>query len=507
MTRKDDDRNDEQRRLRFVAEVRDRRDAPVDATGTTLREVTVYPFRDREGRGENGVRELRATSGTVRTGKAYAERLDAGKVKKKLSELARARAGAGFAADSEFVEWESKCNGEPSLAGLDAVRASGSSQFTANGLHWTLDQLNLERSRVVVVDLRQEPHAFLDAGVVTWIADQDIRDHALLGATREAARDAERELIAGLRGATDSEAWFELAAEIGVSDVFGLQDLYTMLVKIDGMRRSNDTLRKAGLKLRLRQFGATDDTAALRRLENNRSKLAELVLKPGRPIKLYHKPDKAMSKEQKQREKGQWPLWRAEEVFQIHTVQSEEELIGRMRGLQYRRLYVPDHEIPESDQDVDDFVGWVNDRSDAWFHLHCRGGKGRTTTFMCMIDALRTAHVEGLTAFDIVYRQWMIGGSNLDGAREQIVKAAAEALAKHPNDPEDPHGLRRGLDSNYKLRPAFDRATFVRNFVEYARATRGGKTKTWSNWVKGRKGTSLNVAAERMLLTQYEQMP
>lgn len=53
-------------------------------------------------------------------------------------------------------------------------------------------------------------------------------------------------------------------------------------------------------------------------------------------------------------------------------------------------MWVTDHCRP-NDHTVDAFVDLVRRHyrnSDFWLHIHCHGGDGRTTTFMCMLDML-----------------------------------------------------------------------------------------------------------------------
>jgi hypothetical protein len=58
----------------------------------------------------------------------------------------------------------------PSRAGLDTLRASGSAQFTAAQLRAIVERVGRP---LVVVDLRQESHGFLDGQAVSWYAMHD----------------------------------------------------------------------------------------------------------------------------------------------------------------------------------------------------------------------------------------------------------------------------------------------------------------------------------------------
>ncbi|MFC5720705.1 hypothetical protein ACFP1Z_11075 [Streptomyces gamaensis] len=131
-------------------------------------------------------------------------------------------------------------------------------------------------------------------------------------------------------------------------------------------------------------------------------------------------------------------------------VQSEEET-ARAAGLGYLRLTVPDHHRPQ-DEEVDRFVAFVRKQSpDTWLYFHCRGGKGRTTTFMAMYDMMRNAQRVGYE--DILRRQQLLGGTDLLGADDT---EGGQALA---------------------------RKEFLRSFHAYARTNTDGFATPYSTWV------------------------
>lgn len=125
-------------------------------------------------------------------------------------------------------------------------------------------------------------------------------------------------------------------------------------------------------------------------------------------------------------------------------------------GAGYLRLAVADHHRPD-DAVVDRFVRWHRSVAPGtWLHFHCRGGAGRTTTFLAMVDMLRNA---GEVSFEgILERQWRIGGTRLD------------AFA-------DKQGERRSA--------ARARLDFLRRFYDYARANPGGRPQSWGPWLAG----------------------
>ena len=98
------------------------------------------------------------------------------------------------------------------------------------------------------------------------------------------------------------------------------------------------------------------------------------------------------------------------EINNPESVQTEEELAKKL-GMSYLRITVTDHRKPLDDQ-VDLFVQSVkNLPKETWLHFHCRGGAGRTTTFMSMYDMMHNA--KNVSFEDIMKRQTLIGGSDL----------------------------------------------------------------------------------------------
>jgi hypothetical protein len=135
---------------------------------------------------------------------------------------------------------------------------------------------------------------------------------------------------------------------------------------------------------------------------------------------------------------------------------TEREVVEGL-GQSYLRLPTTDHLRPR-DAEVDAFVRiHLQLPADGWMHFHCRGGDGRTTTFMVMRDVMRNAPLVGID--DIVKRQFMIGGANLD---------------KLP----DP--------TSFAYPFAIERSRFVRDFYDYVCAAMPSYALTWSDWIAGR---------------------
>lgn len=146
--------------------------------------------------------------------------------------------------------------------------------------------------------------------------------------------------------------------------------------------------------------------------------------------------------------------------FDINTVEREEQLAQSL-NINYFRLTVTDHSMP-TNEDVDSFISFVkNLDSKAWLHFHCRGGKGRTTTFLAMYDMLRNADSVALN--DIIERQASASPYYNLLSKNQIEKS-----------PE-----------------AKERAEFIKQFYLYAQDYKKGYAGTWSEWKKDSKNKNI----------------
>ena len=87
------------------------------------------------------------------------------------------------------------------------------------------------------------------------------------------------------------------------------------------------------------------------------------------------------------------PGSKATKILALHSVESEKHFV-ESQGAHYLRIPVTDHYRPEN-KDIDAFLDFVNSvPASAWLHLKCRGGKGRTTTFMVLYDMIKNPHVK-----------------------------------------------------------------------------------------------------------------
>jgi protein-tyrosine phosphatase len=134
----------------------------------------------------------------------------------------------------------------------------------------------------------------------------------------------------------------------------------------------------------------------------------------------------------------------------VTSRQTEQEVVEQM-GLGYFRLYVSDHLRPR-DEEVDRFLEFVDLLpTGTWLHFHCRGGMGRTTTFLALYDMLRNAREVELA--EIINRQ-------------MALPPRFDLLAEH----------------RQSARRVFyeERAEFVRRFYDFARERRPGLS--WRLW-------------------------
>jgi hypothetical protein len=134
-------------------------------------------------------------------------------------------------------------------------------------------------------------------------------------------------------------------------------------------------------------------------------------------------------------------------------VASEPQAFGLPHG-HYVRLPVTDHTRP-TDAVVDRFIELVRGlHSTQHLHLHCRGGKGRTATFMALHDLLR------------------------HGARRPLSAILARQAALLDYD------LTRPADPARDKAPFIaDRLAFLECFHDYARHNPGGEPMLWSAWL------------------------
>jgi hypothetical protein len=137
------------------------------------------------------------------------------------------------------------------------------------------------------------------------------------------------------------------------------------------------------------------------------------------------------------------------------SVETEQHLVTSFDA-QYMRIYALDHNKP-SDEEVDNFVHFIKHKVKPrhWLHFHCRGGGGRSSTFIAMYDMIRNARE--ITFTEIIQRQAKIGNIKLDGVPTTINKL-------------------------WKTGGAQERYVFLRKFYAYVQDPQGYKMRSWSAW-------------------------
>ncbi|MBO4400494.1 MAG: hypothetical protein J5809_01460 [Selenomonadaceae bacterium] len=139
----------------------------------------------------------------------------------------------------------------------------------------------------------------------------------------------------------------------------------------------------------------------------------------------------------------------------VTEVLSERQVAENL-GFEYIRLGGTDMLFPSPDV-VDAFIQFVaNIEDDAWFHVHCQAGQGRTTLFLVMYDILKNPDK---SLSEICERQKMLGGSDL--------------LTRRVGDPKD-----------YYVQAHNDRAEKLIEFFFYVRGTQREEIGLpWSEYI------------------------
>lgn len=94
----------------------------------------------------------------------------------------------------------------------------------------------------------------------------------------------------------------------------------------------------------------------------------------------------------------------------VDFISNESQLVTDA-DMQYKRFAVKDNSAPTPDI-VDEFVEFIKNKpDDIHLHFHCAAGKGRTTSFMVMYQAMKNN--SNLTLEQLLSYQYNIGGVNL----------------------------------------------------------------------------------------------
>ena len=94
----------------------------------------------------------------------------------------------------------------------------------------------------------------------------------------------------------------------------------------------------------------------------------------------------------------------------VDFISNESQLVTEA-DMQYKRFAVKDNSAPTPDI-VDEFEEFIKNKpDDIHLHFHCAAGKGRTTSFMVMYQAMKNN--SNLTLEQLLSYQYNIGGVNL----------------------------------------------------------------------------------------------
>lgn len=134
---------------------------------------------------------------------------------------------------------------------------------------------------------------------------------------------------------------------------------------------------------------------------------------------------------------------------------SSEEVAATSHGFHYIKLAQHRRELPDNTM-IDKLIDLVETLpKDAWLHLHCRGGKGRTTSIMAMIDILKNG--KNVPLETIVKRHHLMNGQDLF----------------------DTTPWTRGTYKKEKLQI---RKKFIEAFYAYINDPKGYKATSWKQW-------------------------
>lgn len=138
-------------------------------------------------------------------------------------------------------------------------------------------------------------------------------------------------------------------------------------------------------------------------------------------------------------------------------IETEEELVTSLHA-NYARIYVLDHFKPD-DKEVDNFVQFIKQKvgKDDWLHFHCRGGKGRSSTFIALYDMIKNAHN---TSFDTIMRR------QADSGNKKLDEIPSTA------------------DKAWKIEGSQERIEFMHKFYAYVTDPQGYQQQSWSAWQK-----------------------
>jgi hypothetical protein len=251
----------------------------------------------------------------------------------------------------------------PTREGLEDLKVSGSAQFSEAGLSKLLKIL--KQKSLLLFDLREEPHGFINELPVSWIQKNGIWPN--YDESSKQIEDEEKDLLK-----------------------IALKDKNITIYKIIKNRSEDDEI-------------FNDDFIATPTV--------------------------------------------------VESISTERNLSAKM-GLAYFRIPVTDHNKPKDD-DIDAFMTYYLSKPEgSWTHIHCKGGRGRTSTFLTITDMLINA--KKVSFEDIMDRQMRISQINM------LVPASI-------------------LQKKYKI--AFlEKLEFLRQFYLYCKENEDNFKTSWTMW-------------------------
>jgi protein-tyrosine phosphatase len=143
----------------------------------------------------------------------------------------------------------------------------------------------------------------------------------------------------------------------------------------------------------------------------------------------------------------------SKEIVAIESIQNEKDVVESL-GLNYFRITVSDHCAPH-DVDVDRFLNFVDNLDDdSWLHFHCRGGAGRSSTFLSIYYMLKHAN-----------------------------EISFDSIINMHKTVQPYYDLTTGSFVNTHLIHCYqERYQFLKRFYEFAQARLNHHPQTWSEW-------------------------
>lgn len=136
----------------------------------------------------------------------------------------------------------------------------------------------------------------------------------------------------------------------------------------------------------------------------------------------------------------------------------QESEMAKRYQIEYKNIKI-DSKLVTPDAAVDEFVAYFDKAPEnAWFHFHCRHGKGRTSIALVMFDIMKNAPTVALE--DIVKRQYLLGSVNL-----------SDTAVWRKNSTYPSKSLKR-------------RKKFIHDFYAFICQRKAGGIQTWSAWKK-----------------------